>query len=164
MNYSELIYEKGEEGLEATFSYSLKSSFAKSDHILFAYIYPYTYQDCVLSIQEVEAKCAKQAHIHFDQRVIGKSLEGRPLTQMTIASNKALEEDRPVVFFTGRVHCGESPASYMLQGVLDKLTDFENRQTAVLLDNYIFKIIPMLNPDGVARGYWRFDKIGRAHV
>lgn len=65
--------------------------------------------------------------VHFEQQVVGTSLEGRPLTQITIASLKALEADKPVIFFTGRVHCGESPASYMLQGVLDKLTDFENR-------------------------------------
>jgi murein tripeptide amidase MpaA len=47
----------------------------------------------------------------------------------------------------------------MLQGVLDKLTSFGNIHTDMLLCNYIFKIIPMLNPDGVARGYWRFDTL-----
>lgn len=48
----------------------------------------------------------------------------------------------------------------MLQGLLDKLTSFGDIHTDLLLDNYIFKIIPMLNPDGVARGYWRFDTLG----
>jgi murein tripeptide amidase MpaA len=45
----------------------------------------------------------------------------------------------------------------MLQGVLDGLTDFNDPQTKLLLDNYVFKIIPVLNPDGVDRGQWRFD-------
>jgi len=43
---------------------------------------------------------------------------------------------------------------------LDLLTNFECRHSKVLLENYVFKIIPILNPDGVARGYWRFDTMG----
>ena len=30
----------------------------------------------------------------------------------------------------------------------------------MLLDSFVFKIVPLLNPDGVARGYWRFDTNG----
>jgi murein tripeptide amidase MpaA len=60
------------------------------------------------------------------------------------------------VFITARVHCGEIPASYFLQGMIDFLMEDEI-QSQVLLDNFVFKIIPMLNPDGVSRGYWRND-------
>lgn len=48
----------------------------------------------------------------------------------------------------------------MLQGIFEKLTDFDNVHTQALLKNYVFKIIPCLNPDGVARGQWRFDTNG----
>ena len=48
----------------------------------------------------------------------------------------------------------------MLQGMLDTLTDFDDKQNQVLLDNYVFKIMPCLNPDGVVRGEWRFDTQG----
>ena len=68
--------------------------------------------------------------------------------------------NKPVIFLTCRVHCGETPGQFMLQGILDKLADFDDEQTKVLLKNYVFKIIPNLNPDGVARGMWRFDTQG----
>lgn len=48
----------------------------------------------------------------------------------------------------------------MLQGIFDKLTDFNDPQTSKLLENYVFQILPMLNPDGVARGYWMRDTLG----
>lgn len=81
--------------------------------------------------------------------------------QITLASQDAYLARKPVVFLTSRVHCGETPAQYMLQGILEKLMDFEDVQTRALLDNYVFKIIPMLNPDGVSRGHWRFDIKGQ---
>jgi len=31
----------------------------------------------------------------------------------------------------------------------------------MLLENFVFKIVPMLNPDGVSRGYWRHDILGQ---
>lgn len=65
-----------------------------------------------------------------------------------------------MIFFTSRVHPGESPGSYVLNGVLDKIMDFRSEQGKQLRKNFVFKIIPILNPDGVARGYYRLDTLG----
>ena len=54
------------------------------------------------------------------------------------------------------MHCGETVASYFLQGMLDLLSS-DNETSRALLQNFVFKIVPVLNPDGVARGYWRTD-------
>lgn len=57
---------------------------------------------------------------------IAESLEGRDIELLTISSKKAIESKKPTVFLSCRVHCGETPAQYMLQGLIDKLTDFDS--------------------------------------
>ena len=143
------------------FQINVSSSVKKTDYIFVSYAYPYTFNDYLYSIKETEEKCASNEAIHFESRELVRSLEGRPVHLLTICSKRALINQKPVIFLTGRVHSGETPASYMIQGIMDKLTEFGQVQTEILLNHYIFKMIPMLNPDGVARGYWRLDTLGQ---
>lgn len=46
-----------------------------------------------------------------------------------------------------RVHPGETPAQFIIHGVIDFLTGGSRRARA-LRSNVVFKILPMLNPDG----------------
>lgn len=68
---------------------------------------------------------------------------------------------KKVVVFTSRVHPGETPGSYVLNGALDVLTDLKSEQGRLLRKHYVFKIIPTLNPDGVSRGYYRLDTLSQ---
>ena len=72
----------------------------------------------------------------------------QPLLTMVILDT--LRARRGVVI-SARVHPGETNASWMIKGVIDFLTgsSFEAR---ILRDRFVFKIIPMLNPDGVILG------------
>ena len=54
------------------------------------------------------------------------------------------------------MHPGESPASYVLQGCLDYILN-----NLTFLDNFVLVVVPMLNPDGVFRGYYRLDTNGK---
>ena len=65
--------------------------------------------------------------------------------------------NKPTIFLTSRVHPGETPASYVLNGILNFLLNEKSDQAKVLLKQFVFKIIPILNPDGVYRGYYRLD-------
>ena len=66
--------------------------------------------------------------------------------------------NKKVIFLTSRVHPGETPGSHSLNGLLNLLvSDLQSEQAKTLRRHFVFKIIPMLNPDGVARGYYRLD-------
>lgn len=65
------------------------------------------------------------------------------------------------MFFSARVHPGETPGSHVLNGALDLITDLKSEQGRQLRKNFVFKIIPTLNPDGVSRGYYRLDSLGQ---
>lgn len=58
---------------------------------------------------------------------------------------------RPYQVMTARVHPGESNASWVMKGTLEFLVS-EDPVARLLRENFIFKIIPMLNPDGVING------------
>ena len=75
-------------------------------------------------------------------------------------SKRPLLFNKPTIFISSRVHPGETPASFVLDGIMKFLmTDCEQAQ--ILLTKFVFKIVPILNPDGVYRGYFRLDTLGQ---
>ena len=48
----------------------------------------------------------------------------------------------------------------MMKGVLDFLTDPDNKEAEILRQHFVFKIIPMMNPDGVINGNYRCSLAG----
>ena len=54
---------------------------------------------------------------------------------------------------------GETPASFVCQGIIDFLVS-QHPIARVLRDYVIFKIVPMLNPDGVVLGNYRSSLMG----
>ena len=86
-------------------------------------MHPFNTNDLELKTAQIEQLSVENPEeLYFKREVIGQSIEGRPVDLLTISSPEAIEEDKPVVFMTSRVHAGETPASFMMQGVLDMLT------------------------------------------
>ncbi|KAE8742273.1 hypothetical protein FOCC_FOCC012202 [Frankliniella occidentalis] len=120
--------------------------------------------------------------IYYHREVASFSLDGRRLDLLTITSHHGitpyreprlknlfpdLETPRPyifsgkkVIFVSARVHPGEVPSSYVLNGLLESLLNRDDLTSILLRRMYVFKVIPMLNPDGVARGHFRTDTRG----
>ncbi|XP_065223197.1 cytosolic carboxypeptidase-like protein 5 isoform X1 [Planococcus citri] len=120
--------------------------------------------------------------IYYHRECLTKSLEDRPVDLITISSHhnitnvretrlKGLFPDasapRPflfkgkkVIFLSARVHPGETPSSFVMNGIMQLLLNRTDCSAIALRRLYVFKLIPMLNPDGVSRGFYRTDTRG----
>ena len=67
---------------------------------------------------------------------------------------------RRAIVITSRVHPGESNASFIVDGILPDLVS-DDDVAKYLRNNFVFKIIPMLNPDGVIVGNYRCSLVGQ---
>ena len=61
---------------------------------------------------------------------------------------------------SARVHPGETPSSWMMKGLMDFITG-DSFVAKKLRHKFIFKLIPMLNPDGVIVGNTRSSLTGK---
>ena len=65
---------------------------------------------------------------------------------------------RKTIFVTARVHPGETNASTVFEGFVDKL--FESVDQSALLAHFIIRMVPCMNPDGVVCGNYRSSLAG----
>jgi murein tripeptide amidase MpaA len=66
---------------------------------------------------------------------------------------------KKAIIITSRVHPGEIPASFALEGMVDFLLS-DAKEAKVLREQYIFYIVPMINIDGVVHGNQRTNLAG----
>ncbi|XP_071953635.1 cytosolic carboxypeptidase 6-like [Antedon mediterranea] len=127
------------------------------DTYQFSYSFPYSYTRLQTYLGAIE----KRRLDYFQRELICFSVQQRRLDLLTITKpeNLASGVSQRVVFITARVHPGESPASYVCQGLIDFLLS-QHPIAKVLREHVVFKIVPMLNPDGVYLGNYRCSLMG----
>lgn len=159
------------------FTYDFK---IKEDIVYFAYCLPYTYSKLQSHLKQLH--CLANANQFLKEENFCYSLTGVSVPILTVTSHvvrcKELgapveieksdfnsEEMMPVhrfkkyILVCSRVHPGESNSSYIMQGFLDFITG--NSSEAIdLRRKIVFKIIPMINPDGVIAGNYRTSLSG----
>lgn len=112
---------------------------------------PYTNSD-LESLRKWAAR-----HRSFREQRVGKTVGGRDLVLWTIADDPAAMG--PTVWLMVRQHSWESGTSWAGEGFVRTLLDADAR-SGELRKQVIWKILPMCDPDGVARGGVRFNVNG----
>ncbi|KAE8749703.1 hypothetical protein FOCC_FOCC003690 [Frankliniella occidentalis] len=123
----------------------------------FALCRPYSYSRCQAHLEQLDRKALP----HVRREVLTVSLQHRRLDVLTITASSNMDAplNQRVVVILARVHPGEAPASFICQGLIDFLVS--SHPIAVLLrDHVIFKVVPMMNPDGVFLGNQRCSLLG----
>mmetsp|Transcript_86716 Transcript_86716/g.260334 ORF Transcript_86716/g.260334 Transcript_86716/m.260334 type:complete len:496 (-) Transcript_86716:75-1562(-) len=141
-------------GYYYTLSFQLRCGY-DDDIVFVAYCEPYTLSDFYRYIKTLEDDPSKQKR--FRRRTLCETLAGNTVEVLTVTSFTAEPEAlkaRKGVVISARVHPGESNASFMMQGIIDYLVG-PSLDAKILRDNFVFKLVPMLNPDGVILGNYR---------
>jgi cytosolic carboxypeptidase protein 2/3 len=132
--------------------------------VYFAHSYPYTFSDLQRYLNRLESDPRKK--LRFRRKVLCQTLAGNNVDMLIVTSfaplgGEAAEQikQRKGVVISSRVHPGETGASFMVKGIIDYLVG-PSLGARILRDNFVFKIVPMLNPDGVINGNTRCNLAG----
>ncbi|XP_074156242.1 cytosolic carboxypeptidase-like protein 5 isoform X2 [Sminthopsis crassicaudata] len=156
----------------------------------FAFCYPFSYSDCQDLLNQLDQRFLESHpslsspldSIYYHRELLCNSLDGLRVDLLTVSSCHGLRDEREprleqlfpdtstprpfcfsgkrIFFLSSRVHPGETPSSFVFNGFLDFILRPDDPRAQTLRRLFVFKLIPMLNPDGVVRGHYRTDSRG----
>ncbi|KAJ1484456.1 hypothetical protein T484DRAFT_1797007, partial [Baffinella frigidus] len=123
-------------------------SFELDDCCFLAMCFPYTFSQLH---KDMNTLCAEHPEM-VKRTLLCTTLAGNNCDMLTITSPapQHVIDERKILVFSGRVHPGESNASWIVKGIIQFIA-----LAKALRENFVFLIVPMLNPDGVINGHYR---------
>lgn len=184
------ILEKPTFTVEDVFTLSFKFRMPENTNaiIYFAFTYPYSFVELQTKLDAIDKKQRQSDKIdslddvYYVRETVCHTLQNRKVDLLTISSfhgitdkretrlrnlfpDKSVERpylfiDKKVIFLSARVHPGETPSSFVLNGFINLILTKDDTIAQALRRLYVFKIVPCLNPDGVVNGHYRTDTRG----
>ena len=141
----------------ASVQFTIKFPYS-NDTVYLCYALPYTFSDLMRNTKIWEQMAGPGT---MTVETLTQTLGGRdcPIYTITSPRSPVPMSERKYILVTARIHPGESNGSYLMHGFMDYLLGGSGA-ARYLLDRYIFKIIPMMNIDGVVEGFYRISLSG----
>jgi hypothetical protein len=101
--------------------------------------------------------------ISYSRKLLCLTNSGLPVPILTITAGKYSGKPikkREGIVISSRVHPGETNSSFVFQGMLEMLLAHGDPMAQYLRENFVFKLFPCLNPDGVVVGNYRSSFAG----
>ncbi len=121
----------------------------KSNRFWVAHVPPYTNRDL--------ARLLRTSSPYLRREAAGRSAGGRDIPLLTITDPGVPDSEKRVIWLMFRQHSWEAGSSWVGEGAIRYLLSSEASQ---IRRSTMFKIFPMCDPDGVARGGVRFNAHG----
>ena len=167
--YKNFLYKLNKGRKEYYYTLSFNYTFQyDNDEIFFANCIPFTYSDLTRDLN-FYTKNENDKYIFFNRKNLCSTIIGNTVEFFTINNSTSIypyvigNSDKTIlkngVVLFGRQHPSETVGSWTLKGAIDFLMG-ESDEAKYLRDNFIFKIIPMINVDGVICGNTRTSLSG----
>lgn len=140
---AEYTYNEAKATLTAVFK-------PETESIYFAWAVPWTMRNLRGLIDRFEE------NENFTWSIVGESLEGRPIISLTVTDFSRDNRGKKAVWVTGTQHAYEMAAGPVIEGMIDRLLE-GNGGSRELLGKFVYNIVPLMNPDGVLRGGYRYN-------
>ena len=102
-------------------------------------------------------------YLYYKQEIVSQSVGGLSVYQITLTKRKGPNcvpyHRKKCMYISARMHAAETHGSiimkYLLQELVMKAENYDS-----ILSNYVVKLVPMVNPDGVTIGNSRASLVG----
>ena len=125
----------------------------QKNNVWIAHVPPYTNRKLAALLDSFRGNPFLEMH------VIGRSVEGRGIPLLSITDAKVPSAKKKVVWLMFRQHAWEAGSSWTCDGTIRFLLGNDERARRIR-GQFIYRIFPLADPDGVAAGGVRFNKNG----
>lgn len=161
ISYQRNLHWRPDKGPLFTLSFVLRFPHSSGDVCYLATAFPYGFSLLKAQLTLWLSRCDRSSML-VERQELCRTLAGNPVPLLTItaAQPSVPNVTRPHVFLTARVHPGETNSSWIMKGIIEFLLS-DKPVAHQLRSTFVFKLVPMLNPDGVINGCHRCSLAGQ---